>query len=54
MYISHVGEQRVHSPGEFRAAVQANDGVVGIRLTESLEGGEPNAPANKREVPVAM
>lgn len=54
MYISHVGERRVNTPGEFRAAVAADNGVVGIRLTEPVGGGQPNVPVEEREVRVAL
>ncbi len=52
MFISHVGQDRVKTPDEFRAAVEGATDTLNIRLTRPV--GAPNQPAvPNRPIPPA-
>lgn len=50
MFVTHVGEQRVTSPAEFRQAANAAQGTVALRFAKSLRSGEDELI---REIPAA-
>jgi hypothetical protein len=46
-----VGQQRVSRPAEFRAAAEAANGVVSVRITKPAGAAQDDAGDEERHIP---